>query len=78
MFRTITFVWLSWMQPEKITLAEMRASAILQADGGSALCEILGCRCAVPELTRSADIQLNKRLALRRRLEMLSQPQIVY
>ncbi len=28
MFRTITFVWLSWMQPEKITLAEMRASAI--------------------------------------------------
>jgi hypothetical protein len=31
----------------------------------------------VPELTRSADIQLNKRLSLRRRLEMLSQPQIV-
>jgi hypothetical protein len=32
---------------------------------------------AVPELTRSPDIQLNKRLSLRRRLEMLSQPQIV-
>jgi hypothetical protein len=41
----------------------------------------IGCRCpfsrAVPELTRSADIQLDKRLSLRRRLEMLSQPQIV-
>jgi hypothetical protein len=37
----------------------------------------LGCRCAVPELTRSTDIQLNKRLPLRRHLEMLSQPQIV-
>jgi hypothetical protein len=32
---------------------------------------------AVPELTRSADIQLNKRLSLRRHREMLSQPQIV-
>jgi hypothetical protein len=31
----------------------------------------------VPELTRSADIQLNKRLLLRRHSEMLSQPQIV-
>jgi hypothetical protein len=32
---------------------------------------------AVPELTRSADIQLNKRLSLRRYRDMLSQPQIV-
>jgi hypothetical protein len=41
----------------------------------------IGCRCpffrAVPELTRSADIQLNNRLSLRRHREMLSQPQIV-
>ena len=32
----------------------------------------------VPELTRSADIQLNKRLWLPRLPEMLSQPQIVW
>jgi hypothetical protein len=32
---------------------------------------------AVPELTRSVDIQLNKRLSLRRDPEMLSQLQIV-
>ena len=31
---------------------------------------------AVPELTRSIDIQLNKRLSLRRHPGMLSQPQI--
>jgi hypothetical protein len=36
----------------------------------------LPARRAVPELTRSADIQLNKRLSLRRHLEMVSQPQI--
>jgi ATP-dependent DNA ligase len=31
----------------------------------------------VPELTRSADIQLNKRHSLRRHFKMLSQPPIV-
>ena len=33
--------------------------------------------CLVPGLTRNADIQLNKRLSLRRHSEMLSQPRRV-
>jgi hypothetical protein len=59
-------------------LAEWLALARkLYARRATGTSEILGCRCAVPELTRSADIQLNKRLPLRRHLEMLSQPEIV-
>jgi hypothetical protein len=66
---------MSWPPPPR-----PRVGSIWRADGSGhqrGRVQPLPACCAVPELTRSPDIQLNKRLSLRRLPEMLPQPKLL-